>query len=364
MNSLISLRTLCIAAAFFACISGHDDVSAWEWPVPDSTLRAGFLSPEGGLPLRGISFDATDEPLRAAHTGQITFRGAFDRYAPGFVQPQGGFLAVDHGNGLTALYTNLEPGTTGDELRMRDILGRHVGEPVYFAIFDVQEGVYANPLDILPRRWDPDPPRISSVFFTQGENRRGAGPRVSLDRGPVDVSAAVQSHLIPSAMPVLPARIEYAVGARIHHVMDLDRLVPGVLALRRQPVERPVTETAQDELPTVVTTGDTPLEVPSTIDESQVPGIAVTGTVEPTVDDSVFVSASEQDSDHGIDGSSDIILWQGGFRRASQMYDVEGSLRLGVINVGAQSINTGVIVYDATGSRVRRNVSIDPRRGE
>ncbi|TVQ26698.1 MAG: hypothetical protein EA383_04970 [Spirochaetaceae bacterium] len=363
MKSQINVRTLCIAAAFFACFTGYDYVSAWEWPAPDSTLRAGFLSPEGGLPLRGISFEATDEPLRAAHAGQITFRGTFDRYAPGFVQPQGGFLAVDHGNGLTALYTNLESASSGDELRMRDILGRHVGEPIYFAIFDVQEGVYANPLDILPRRWDPDPPRIPSVFFTQGENRRAAGPRVSLARGPADVSAAVQSHLIPSAMPVLPARIEYAVGAQIHHVMDLDRLVPGVLALGRQPVERPVTQTAQDESPIVVATGDTPFEVPD-IDESQVPGIAVTGTVEPTADDSVFVSAADHDSDHGIDGSSDIILWQGGFRRASQMYDAEGGLRLGVINIDARSINTGVIVYDATGSRVRRNVSIDPLRGE
>lgn len=348
--------------------AGRSSLEAWEWPASETTLRRGFLVENAGLPNRGVSFDASEEPIRSAHAGEVTFSGRRDRFAPGFVQPQGGYLVVDHGNGFHALYEGLQPAVGSGDVRIRDILGRPDRNFVRFAVFDMVDGVYANPLELLPRRWADREPRIDSVAFEQNENRRVSGPRIRLEQGAAMVSVAVRSRLVAETVPVLPREVEFAVGSEIYHILTVDRLLPGVLA--QEQVLARIESAPENEISTEPEEagGDTPLEVvpqdPSVnapIDETQLPGVAVAPAPERQGQQrSRFQSVMEAEHVSPVPNGTDVVVWPGGWRLASELYDESGRLRVGTVTVGAQTINTGVILHDMVGNTIRRNISIDP----
>lgn len=349
-------------------LAGRVSLEAWEWPASEAALRSGFLVRDDGLPSRGISFEPTDEPIRAAHAGEITFSGGRDRFTPGFVQPQGGYIVVDHGNGFRALYDGIEPGARSGEVRIRDILGRPDANSVRFSVFDMVDGVYANPLDLLPRRWSDRGPQIDSVSFEQNDNPRVSGARIRLERDAAMVSVAVRSRLVSETAAVLPRTVEFAVGSQMYHILTVDRLLPGVFAQQRDiaRVESPAENDVLNGLEEVG--GDTPLEVTpqdsasnAPIDERQLPGVAVTPTPEQSRQPrSRFQSVVDSEHSAPIPDDTDVVIWPGGWRLASELYDAAGRLRVGTVTVGAQTINTGVVLRDTVGTTIRRNISIDP----
>lgn len=364
-----SLTTLIIALGALAWIR---PAASWDWPVPASELRSGFLSLEQGLPSRGVMFQSVREPVRAAHSGRVTMQATRDRFAPGFVQPQGSYVVVSHGNGFKALYENFSPVPVSATLRTHDVIGQHSDTPVRFSVFDMIARAYANPLDLLPRRQSDNDPRIEAVFFTQQSVRRTAGPRITLERDSADVSLAARSGVLPEHTAVLPHEVEFAVGTLTYHVLTVDRLVPGVFAPDRDVPERTDGTEPEDEQTLVEAGGNVPLEARSpppgepsgSIDEAQLPGVAVREPASTTIEQAgSFLSAVDDDRLRPLSRESDLVTWPGGWRRASGLHDDSGALRVGTVIVGSRSINTGIILSDESGRRVRRNISIDPAPG-
>jgi len=192
------------AAAALACACGGL-LFALDWPVSSPRLVATFGTPAKGRFIAGAVVAGADPLVRAAAEGELVFwldEDGRQGVRSGGLLPSalGSCAVVEHPRGLVAVYARLEPGSVSSYLvafKAGTILGKAgssgwaEGPGLLLQVFDRREGVWVNPLLLLPSLVDTKAPLLPSMALVRGGRSYVLGQTASLPQGTYEVAVEV-----------------------------------------------------------------------------------------------------------------------------------------------------------------------------
>jgi hypothetical protein len=192
-------------------------VYAMDWPSVDAAMTANFGGNNDGLPSLGTFFEA-EGPVRSTGAGDVLFVHEPDNSASRIPSPMGAWIALDHGDGLISLYSNLEsPSTTpvpegpgqGRVIALAGRSGWSDRRGFSFAFFDRKERRWINPSMIITPLPDTIAPQILSVELTNAAGQVFNPAQVrNINQGKYVVSVyATDTRLDAQEPPLAPYRI-------------------------------------------------------------------------------------------------------------------------------------------------------------
>jgi hypothetical protein len=230
--------------AFFALCAIASSAAGYslDWPVADPRIAATFGTPSTARLVAGILLAADSGSVRALGSGELVYEVEEGMHPAGLPTALGSFVVFDHGNGMTAVYANLEPDATGRRLREARpgaILGA-VGESGWIGgrgmllqIFDREQGAWINPLLVLPPLADRDPPVIRSVALTRAGRTWVLGEARSIVQGrySIEIDSVDRTDATWTAGPIAPFSMRISVdGVEVaREIFDVARGFEGSL---------------------------------------------------------------------------------------------------------------------------------------
>jgi len=216
-------------------------LAALEWPVAGGYPAVPFGSFQVGRFVTALTIAPADSPVCATSEGDISFQFDGDKMPSGLPCTLGGFVAVQHPDGLISVYGRLEPGSlplylrttvTGDILGRSGISGYYSSRESTFTLYDRVKRQYLNPQVLLPPKKDNKAPVVRLMqlaaegkAFTLGETR-------TIRQGTYEVLADIQDPQIDTdSKPRAPYSIRLLIDGteRIRYSYDAARAETGKL---------------------------------------------------------------------------------------------------------------------------------------
>jgi hypothetical protein len=178
------------------CLCVVPAVRAFDWPLEDAVVVAGFLENAGGRFGSGVAIVAPSQEVRPIAEGELVFYtdpGALFSSVPSGL---GAFVVVEHAERVRSIYGHLEPGSLpgGEDRVTRETpLGRvgdsglAVGPRLALQIIDMETEAFLNPLTVLPLRPDSTPPRIAAALLRRDDRPVDLADSPQLVPGPAEV---------------------------------------------------------------------------------------------------------------------------------------------------------------------------------
>jgi hypothetical protein len=207
-----------LTAAVTGLLVGASVLGAWQWPVSEFSIVAGFGEPRSGGVSPGVLLVSESGQIMPAEEGEVVFSLRGDGGSSVIPSGLGNFLVLEHEGGFRSLYAHLDESAAPEQRRLtaRQPLGT-VGETGFspgnalrFRVIDVKRSAYVNPMVLLPELEDEAAPRIEDVVLSR------AGRRIWPTGGaPVGTGSAALSARIYDP----PARGPYRGDAPAHSMM-------------------------------------------------------------------------------------------------------------------------------------------------
>jgi hypothetical protein len=163
---------------------------AYQWPLENSLVEAGFGQEENGQFLTGALISGTASVVYPVENGRLVFYNDQSRPVSGLPSCAGSFLVVEHERGIRSFYGNLAAVSTASGFVFTDkkigILGTNPGgdtRPLFLQVLDFQFYRYVNPLLSLPLPVDSRAPAIRQVILMKGETELRLQRDMGVDSG-------------------------------------------------------------------------------------------------------------------------------------------------------------------------------------